>query len=94
MSGYGAERTLPISQHFNPPTPCGVGLDGDLFVHGGLDFNPPTPCGVGPEQGNCIHQRREHFNPPTPCGVGPVTVPALLVLFQFQSTHPVWGGTC
>ena len=33
--------------HFNPPTPCGVGLGCKLLNVQTLHFNPPTPCGVG-----------------------------------------------
>ena len=37
-----------LLQHFNPPTPWGVGQrvrDADAGLH---HFNPPTPWGVGP----------------------------------------------
>ena len=34
-----------------------------------------------------------HFNPPTPCGVGLIPRPNLAFLLQFQSTHPLRGGT-
>ena len=34
-----------------------------------------------------------YFNPPTPCGVGRTFRPTLRPTNQFQSTHPVWGGT-
>ena len=33
------------------------------------------------------------FNPPTPCGVGLRDCCNLYISCQFQSTHPVWGGT-
>ena len=40
---------LPTSySDFNPPTPCGVGLNNVFGDISGTDFNPPTPCGVGP----------------------------------------------
>ena len=34
------------------------------------------------------------FNPPTPCGVGPYCYPLINERDEFQSTHPVRGGTC
>ncbi len=34
-----------------------------------------------------------NFNPPTPCGVGPPNNVAVYFDGEFQSTHPVWGGT-
>ena len=55
-------------------------------------FNPPTPCGVGLI---CNFQRllEIDFNPPTPCGVGLESTWTGAAKIQFQSTHPVWGGT-
>ena len=48
----GATRCAPAAcprpRHFNPRTPCGVRLFGEL-AHGGVQhFNPRTPCGVRP----------------------------------------------
>ena len=34
--------------HFNPPTPCGVGHQPQTCRSAAQNFNPPTPCGVGP----------------------------------------------
>ncbi len=55
-------------------------------------FNPPTPCGVGLRS---VYSCSIHpdFDPPTPCGVGRAFPLRVSTLFQFQSTHPVWGGT-
>ena len=101
---------------FNPPTPCGVGRWPRRWANPlRLNFNPPTPCGVGRFQTiSCpwttlisIHPPRVgwdeqcpgggsdagDFNPPTPCGVGPSVCEPYLIIGQFQSTHPVWGGT-
>ena len=38
--------------------------------------------------------RLKDFNPPTPCGVGLSWAQAKISLLVFQSTHPLWGGTC
>ena len=78
---------------FNPPTPCGVG---HLFV--GLSLYPVCisihPPRVGWDQVKMssstvvpisIHPPRvgwDHLYAPTHLGIS-----------QFQSTHPVWGGT-
>ena len=35
-----------------------------------------------------------HFNPPTPCGVGRLTDRRAAGSYEFQSTHPLRGGTC
>ena len=37
--------------------------------------------------------RSRDFNPPTPCGVGLFISFCIWIPLQFQSTHPVWGGT-
>ena len=57
-----------------------------------IDFNPPTPCGVGPWPRRC-QACIAYFNPPTPCGVGHYAHQQPLLQPQFQSTHPVRGGT-
>ena len=56
------------------------------------NFNPPTPCGVGLMHGSAASLDR-NFNPPTPCGVGQAKMASNSRWDQFQSTHPVWGGT-
>ena len=78
--------------HFNPPTPCGVGLEGlpSRLLH--TNFNPPTPCGVGRGL-PCLSPPSADFNPPTPCGVGHCRKWRKTWSTTFQSTHPVWGGT-
>ena len=35
----------------------------------------------------------KNFNPPTPCGVGLKRNGQKINIAEFQSTHPVWGGT-
>ena len=56
------------------------------------NFNPPTPCGVGPAL-QALQPVNSHFNPPTPCGVGPALKAIFDTAIEFQSTHPVRGGT-
>ena len=80
------------SRHFNPPTPCGVGLAGANNNGRYGDFNPPTPCGVGHRAAGGTNCGTD-FNPPTPCGVGRNGQEVELRNVRFQSTHPVWGGT-
>ena len=60
-------------------------LNSQISIHPprvGWDLFPP---------GHCPGER--HFNPPTPCGVGRVIAFLGHQFTQFQSTHPVWGGT-
>ena len=34
--------------YFNPPIPCGMGLNADKYIKGESEyFNPPIPCGMG-----------------------------------------------
>ena len=77
---------------FNPPTPCGVGRARSRQNFAFDYFNPPTPCGVG-QRLYRIQRTYLYFNPPTPCGVGLEQRAAAQTAAQFQSTHPVWGGT-
>ncbi len=85
----GGQHRHPISIHpprvgwDDCPSACGLRVN---------DFNPPTPCGVG----HWTHDRWSYhydFNPPTPCGVGQRSDEEQSRRRQFQSTHPVWGGT-
>ena len=39
-----------MDNHFNPPTPCGVGLHSVWDSSQAINFNPPTPCGVGQQK--------------------------------------------
>ena len=59
----------------------------------GLNFNPPTPCGVGHGRAALNPLGNINFNPPTPCGVGPNLRRHRSREREFQSTHPVRGGT-
>ncbi len=45
-TGCSAPPRRP-QQHFNPPTPCGVGPPACPRRSDSPHFNPPTPCGVG-----------------------------------------------
>ena len=84
------DPTGHISIH---PPRVGWDLLGGVFPHQRQDFNPPTPCGVGLHPVRALSIRRWDFNPPTPCGVGLSFAMIRAGYGQFQSTHPVWGGT-
>ncbi len=82
-----------VEQYFNPPTPCGVGRR--LFVivprFRIISIHPPR---VGWDGRSNLH--RESL----PISIHPPRVgwdfPTFTVVdkgFEFQSTHPVWGGT-
>ena len=87
-------RWLPdpavISIH--PPR---VGWDQNFLSRFGLlqiSIHPPR---VGWDRRRSLHPLPQlHFNPPTPCGVGPPLDNPKNYGEKFQSTHPVWGGTC
>ena len=93
---WGGTARAPVFRrlhgNFNPPTPCGVGHSDRRRTSYQLHFNPPTPCGVGPHSAQAP-RRPGDFNPPTPCGVGQIGNLAGGDIVEFQSTHPVWGGT-
>ena len=72
----GWDRTSPIklgsfsATHFNPPTPCGVGLSPDMMRWRCAEFQSTHPVRGGTkERTDCILLVL-YFNPPTPCGVG------------------------
>ena len=83
----------PVINNFNPPTPCGVGLQAkkENIDWEGISIHPPR---VGWDHGLVILADVSiDFNPPTPCGVGPGRPRTTGGATTFQSTHPVWGGT-
>ena len=88
---YG--RWLPDSAviSIHPPR---VGWDGRHSARLGVDMISIHPPRVGWDlRGLQAGPDRPDFNPPTPCGVGPARAGLRPSLRQFQSTHPVWGGT-
>ena len=78
---------------FNPPTPCGVGrICLPLPPRSGY-FNPPTPCGVGHVYADKNDENlRISIHPPR-VGWDRSAGTKKFPFMQFQSTHPVWGGT-
>ena len=86
-------RGEALHRNFNPPTPCGVGLlqNGDFHLPKMISIHPPRAGwdGVQPKR----VYRFDDFNPPTPCGVGRRGHRPQRGTSQFQSTHPVRGGT-
>ena len=80
-------------EHFNPPTPCGVGPSfyrSSVYLH---NFNPPTPCGVGLARGR-YPRCTATFQSTHPVRGGTLAHLAIIrEAFIFQSTHPVRGGT-
>ena len=46
--GRDRPMAIPMSAHFNPPIPCGMGLSTGGAAGVATDFNPPIPCGMGP----------------------------------------------
>ena len=82
-----------IIKHFNPPTPCGVGLHHQAGNAGSnhISIHPPRVGWDGRKRVELL--LLHNFNPPTPCGVGPANGKSAQCSPTFQSTHPVWGGT-
>ena len=60
-----------------------------LYVH---DFNPRTPCGMR-RNIKLLQTAILHFNPRTPCGMRRISLTFLVVLWIFQSTHPLRDAT-
>ena len=141
LAGWDRTRSgkRTVWRYFNPPTPCGVGLQVSDALTQVFQFQSTHPLRGGtpvarPVIVPCIFQsthplrggtsrtaggalRRGDFNPPTPCGVGRADAlncadvyteisihPPLagwdkhnnkerVLLMEFQSTHPLRGGT-
>ena len=85
-------QTIHGGISIHPPR-VGWDIDNICAKLDAIDFNPPTPCGVGPRADISCPRWSANFNPPTPCGVGRRDKNPNKTRGQFQSTHPVWGGT-
>ena len=84
---------MSAQTRFQSTHPVRGGTNGlRVLPHPSYNFNPPTPCGVGLDQCRALGVSK-YFNPPTPCGVGPRVFCVVAVTAEFQSTHPVRGGT-
>ena len=70
---YVPSPSSHLSAHFNPPTPCGVGLEALHAVDDAQQFQSTHPVWGGTPSGPSLFLSRMNFNPPTPCGVGPLS---------------------
>ena len=93
--GWDRRRAIGFGygHHFNPPTPCGVGLHRNQPAASHKQFQSTHPVWGGTPGQEGKHRLGRYFNPPTPCGVGPRAGHPCRCIHRFQSTHPVWGGT-
>ena len=80
--------------YFNPPIPCGMGriVFDDAPCRVEISIHPSR---VGWDQQRSARPSRvRNFNPPIPCGMGQQAGIRRFGRDSFQSTHPVWDGTC
>ena len=61
----------------------------DLFLD--ISIHPPRVGRDATKQSR--RGRTMYFNPPSPCGEGRLSGPFSSIMWGFQSTLPVWGGT-
>ena len=83
---------MQVHRHFNPPSPCGEGLETGLSTQELVDFNPPSPCGEG-QPGTSAHYFVDEFQSTLPVWGGTLYHMRRIRGSGFQSTLPVWGGT-
>ena len=78
--------------HFNPPSPCGEGLQKSLFAPAEKPFQSTLPVWGGTERiddtGYAIQ-----FQSTLPVWGGTYEASSNYGIGKFQSTLPVWGGT-
>ena len=76
---------------FNPPTPCGVGLVGDVTVNRTPRISIHPPLAGWDCLTRIMRLHPSNFNPPTPCGVGPRSG-GLFGVVDRISIHPPLAG--
>ena len=79
--------------HFNPPAPCGTGLESLATLTILIEFQSTRPLRDGTHVPLPLIGRKPNFNPPAPCGTGPHLSASPLTRIQFQSTRPLRDGT-
>ena len=89
----GRNFAKPNIVYFNPPTPCGVGRYDRFLVCNATKISIHPPRAGWDTDVSRASSRPTDFNPPTPCGVGLASGIYITDPGQFQSTHPVRGGT-
>ena len=84
----------PYARNFNPPIPCGMGPCAALTRYQ-INAISIHPSRVGWDRSKRLAVTSGlYFNPPIPCGMGQRTRVQRSFRAVFQSTHPVWDGTC
>ena len=82
---YSFQSTLPVWG--------GTGQPKNTRYPDFISIHPPRVGRDLPRQPMFVHPAW-NFNPPSPCGEGRCIVVPTAVSTPFQSTLPVWGGTC
>ena len=86
-------QLLHRRRYFNPRSPCGERPYSPLFSLRRLLISIHAPR-VGSDFSQRLTQASTyHFNPRSPCGERLPFRSVCLLIFQFQSTLPVWGAT-
>ena len=82
-------------QHFNPRSPHGERLRGQLRRGcADADFNPRSPHGERQKRRTAQSGDAGNFNPRSPHGERQMTTGLRASTFEFQSTLPARGATC
>ena len=82
----------PSFSNFNPRIPYGMRRGLKPCRHGRHISIHASRMGCD-ANGGLRQTYWHHFNPRIPYGMRPVSMPAKLMVFIFQSTHPVWDAT-
>ena len=92
-AGLAVGIAVLVHDDFNPPAPCGAGPPpGSACRYGGY-FNPPAPCGAGPAGSGCSCSISGISIHPPRAGRDVAGAERPTLVFLFQSTRPVRGGT-
>ena len=84
-SAAAFQSTHPVWDGTEHNSSVGIGIG---------DFNPPIPCGMGLSTFSGARMHGIISIHPSRVGWDSATYMASFSLFTFQSTHPVWDGTC
>ena len=86
-------RPLPRRSYFNPRIPYGMRPPARIMAWCSTNFNPRIPYGMRLIFLSLASVSCRYFNPRIPYGMRQIRKVKMLVLREFQSTHPVWDAT-
>ena len=87
------DKIMEAIKYFNPPAPCGAGLQAGILPESILVFQSTRPVRGGTDYPDAFIWTKEIFQSTRPVRGGTKEAERRKGMLEFQSTRPVRGGT-